>query len=280
MKITVPMFSRNRPAGLLSVLTSLDALATGSHEITYALIVDDDDNKTLNHLDAWQKDKLLPENAIVHMGRRDKTLNARMNEAMNAYPADYYTFLPDDGFPLAQHWDTMFDGLKELPAFAWCEKNDPQNATFLAISERWRKATGRGFPEYFPFWFSDTWLMEVHLLAFAKPIGIVQQLGMGGKRGKTQGMRDLPFWFDFYHQTRCERVDDAVKVAKEWGFTLDVEKDRKDQLKILDERDQLQMANASKYLDLYKDDKSEPHQVYVNAKANADAWMRSKQVAA
>lgn len=280
MKITVPMFSRNRPAGLLSVLTTLDALATGSHDITYALIVDDDDKLTLNHLDMWQKDKLLPANTIVHMGRRDKTLNARMNEAMNAHPADYYTFLPDDGFPLTQHWDAMFDGLKELPAFAWCERNDPKNATFIAISERWRSATGRGFIDYFPFWFADTWIMEVHMLAFAKPIGIVQQLSMGGKRGKTQGMRDLPFWFDFYHQTRCEREAEAVKIAKEWGFTLDIAKDRKEQTQLLDDRDKAQLASVAKYEDLYKGDDREPSPCYAAAKERAEAWLRAKRDAA
>ena len=279
MKITVPIVSRNRPAGLLSVLTSLDALATGSHEITYVLILDDDDHKTLQHIDLWEKQGIFPKGTVLRVGARDKTLNARMNEAAAEFPADYYTMLVDDGFPLTQHWDSMFDGLKDLPAFAWCERNDPKNATFISVSERWRNALGRVFPEYFPFWFADTWILEVHLLAFAKPIGIVQQLSMGGKRGQTQGMRELPFWFNFFAKTRCERIADATKLAKEWGFTLNMN-DRKDQLSVLEQGDRNQIDNLPKYADLFKNDGSEPGIVYKQAKERAEAWLRAHQAAA
>jgi len=260
------------------VLTSLDALATGSHDITYVLILDDDDSKTLRLTDEWEKQQLFPKGTVLRVGPRVKTLNARMNDAITEFPADYYCFLVDDGFPLSRHWDAMFDGLKELPAFAWQELNDPKNATFIAISERWRKATGRGFPDYFPFWFADTWILEVHLLAFAKPIGIVNQLQMGGKRGTTQGMRDLPFWFDFYAKTRSERIADAVAVAKEWGFTLDVAKDRQAQLAILEDGDRRQREKTPMYASQFGalEAATEPTTAYLQAKERAEEWLRVK----
>lgn len=281
MKITVPIASRGRPAGLLSVLTSMDALATGRNEIVYPLILDDDDFVTLDHLSRWEADNLLPAGVVPLIGKRDKTLNARMNEAMKAFPAEIYSVLPDDGFPLAQHWDEMYTVLirnHAMPSFAWCEKNDPENATFIVLSDRWVSAVG-GFPEYFPFWFADTWILEVHALAFAKPIAVVNQLSMGGKRGKTQGMRDLEFWFKFFTQTRQERVGQAEKLARSYGFTVDVRKERKEQLADFDRRDAWQLTQVARYETMFKA-VEEPTEMYKQVKAAAEAWMQKLELAA
>ena len=210
------MFSRHRPAGLLSVLTALDALASGTHEITYPLIVDDDDALMRETINYWRQHDMMPAGVFPIVGKRDRTLNARMNEACAAFPAEAYFFGPDDGYPLTQHWDAIFKAAVDqgLPAWCWVEKNAAGDATFICLSEKWRSALGRAFPEYFPYWFADTWIAEVHLLAFAKPIALINQLAMGGKRGKTQGMRELSFWFKFFAHTRDERIAEAEKLAK------------------------------------------------------------------
>lgn len=272
------MPSRHRPAGLLSVLTSLDALATGSNLITYALLIDSDDDQTRMHVDLWRMNDMLPQNTHVIVGERDKTLNARANEVVGAFAADVYFCPPDDGYPLAQHWDAMFSGLSEqLPAFAWQEKNDPGNATFIAITERWRKATGRMFPEYFPFWFSDTWLLEVHLLAFAKPLGIVNQLPMGGKRGKTQGMRDLEFWFRFFAATRIERIAEAEAVAKEFGFTVNVERERRQFMELLEQADASQLQRVPQYEVAFGANEAPETEQYLAAKQRARDWLDANE---
>lgn len=244
MKITVPLFSRNRPASMLAVLTSLDALSTGHHEITYPLIVDEDDAETLRHLNHWLTAGLLPKGAVPMIGQRDRVLNARMNAIAAQFPADAYFFAPDDGYPLAQHWDTIFAAAHQqgLPAWAWQEKNDPQNVTFICVSEKWRATLGRAFPEYFPYWFADTWIAEVHLLCFAKPIAVINQLGMGGKRGTTQGMRDLRFWFEFFAHTRKERLEEAKKLGRAYGFTVH-ESERAHFIAQLEQIDAVQLAN-------------------------------------
>lgn len=271
MRITIPIPSRNRPAGLLSVLTSLDALATGFNEITYILMIDSDDTETRECVSAWQD--WFPKNTHTIIGERDKTLNARMNEVIGAFPAEVYCVLPDDGFPLTQHWDSLFQGLSTLPAFAWQEKNDPGNPTFIAISERWRQATGRMFTEHFPFWFADTWLAEVHALAFAKGLGIVNQLQMGGKRGKTQGMRDLEFWFRFFAATRVERIAEAEAVAKEFGFTVDVRRERKEFIEAMETADAKQLLNIAHYESKLGSHGEPETDLYVQTKAKAKQWL-------
>lgn len=273
MKITTVVMSRKRPQGLLSVLTTLDALSTGTHDITYPVLLDTDDSVTLHHLEMWQEDGMLPKNTVPILADRDRTLNARMNEAAEKFPADLYYFSPDDGFPLMQHWDRVFHAAKDLPAFAWLEKNDPGNATYITVSEKWRKALGRCFPEYFPYWFADTWIAEVHLLAFGKPIAVINQLAVGGKRGRTQGMRDLSFWFKFFAYTRTERIQEAETLAKAYGFTANVLQTRQHFLQQLEEGDQYQQRRVPVYEKGLEANRDEPSPAYMKAKARAEEMM-------
>lgn len=275
MKITVPLFSRNRPAGLLAVLTALEALSTGAHDITYPLIVDDDDEKTLECLASWAIHGMLPAGAVQVVGRRDRTLNSRMNDACKAFPADAYYFAPDDGYPLTQHWDRIFKAAHDqgLPAWCWLEHNAPGDATFICLSERWRQALGRAFPEYFPYWFADTWIAEVHLLCFAKPMALINQLAMGGKRGKTQGMRDLRFWLQFFAHTRAERIAEAEHLARAFGFTVSVERERSHFVRQLEQVDAEQMERADAMGQRFGADLGEPTPVYLAAKAKAEELM-------
>ena len=280
MKITVPLFSRNRPASMLAVLTAMDALATGQNEIVYPLIVDEDDERTIQRLDDWISD--CPEVAKrVHplIGKRAKVLNARMNEAALAYPADAYFFCPDDGFPLEQHWDRIFMAahVQGLPAWCWQEKNDPGNPTFICVHQKWIDAIGHVFPEYFPYWFADTWIAEVHLLCFGKPIPIVNQLGMGGKRGTTQGMRDLGFWFKFFAHTRTERMEEAKKLGRAHGFTVH-EHERLHFLEQLGENDARQLAAVPHYEKLFDANAAPASATYLEAKARAGEMMDRRVV--
>ena len=282
MKITIGLPSRNRPAGLLSVLTAFNALATGAHEITYALIVDDDDYTTLEQLEHWEKSGMLPVGVRKFAGPRDKTVNARFNNAIASCPADVYSQACDDTFPLCFHWDKMLAGaIEKVPCFNWQECNDPANATYPVMGTRWLEAVGRFYPEYFPFWFADTWIAEVFNLAFAKPIPVINQLQMGGKRGATQGMRDLAFWFEFFTATRVERIAEAGRVAKAFGFSLNAERDRAEILERFAQGDAFQRSRVPLYEASFKANLGEPSQVYKAAKFRAECWMAEhEQVAA
>lgn len=274
MKITVAIPSRGRPAGLLAVLTALNALATGNHEITYAVIVDDDDYVTLEQLLHWEKSGMLPPGVQQITGARHLTVNARFNDACARCPADWYLQSCDDIYPLTQHWDALMYGARTLPAYCWQEANDPGNATILAISEKWRSTVGRFYPEYFPFWFADTWLAEVFNLAFAKPIPLINQLQMGGKRGQTQGMRDLEFWFRFFAVTRIERMKEAEAIAKAWGFTIDCRRDRQAQIVDMEASDHYQLGRVELYEKAFNANFGAETEVYRIAEARAKQWIQ------
>lgn len=272
MKITIGLPSRNRPAGLLSVLASMDGISSGQNKITYAVILDDDDYVTLEQFEHWQKSGMVPEGVKTFIGDRSKGIHARFNEAMRSCPADIYSQACDDAWPLAFKWDALLAGAAQMPAFSWQECNDPANATYPVISHKWLEAVGRFYPEYFPFWFADTWIAEVYALAFAKPIGVVNQLPMGGKRGNTQGMRDLAFWFEFFAATRVERIEEAKAVAKAYGFSLRAE-DRATQIEQMESADKYQLSRVPTYEQAFSANLGAPSKAYEAAKFKATCWL-------
>jgi hypothetical protein len=259
---------------LLTVLTALDRLSTGTHDIGYGVLMDDDDYVTLEQWEHWQKAGMLPENAKSFIGPRDKTLNARMNDVYRAMPADVYSQVADDQFPLSLHWDQMMFACRNMPAFCWTEATDPDNATFLVTSAKWFDTLGQYTTEWFPFWFADTWLAEVYRLAFGMPISVINQLLMGhGRRGGTQGMRELAFWFEFFAATRTLRIDEAQKVADAYGQKVNVKSARAKELGEMRTSDAWQLTQVPRYEEAFRSNLGEPSPVYLAAKERAQQWL-------
>lgn len=279
MEITLGLPSRNRPAGLLSVITALHNLASGENEINYAVIIDRDDYVTIEQVEHWNKSGFFPERTFVKCEQRQKTVNHRFNEALAEHPADMYGQICDDAFPLTQHWDKIFENCRQLPAFAWQEQNDPQNVTYPVVSDRWIQATGHFYPDYFPFWFADTWVAEVYALAFGHPISVFKQLGMGGKRGQTQGMRDLAFWFGFFAETRNERIDEAEKLADIYGCKVDVRRERHATINEMQNGDRYQLQRIPVYEAAFNANNGEPSEMYRVAKDRAEQHLRKRMAA-
>lgn len=276
MEITLGLPSRNRPAGLLSVITALHNLASGENDVNYVVIIDRDDYVTIEQVEHWQKSGFFPDRTFIKCDQRQKTVNARFNKAISEHPADLYGQLCDDAFPLTQHWDKIFENCRKLPAFAWMEQNDPMNVTYPVVSDRWIQSIGRFYPEYFPFWFADTWVAEVYMLAFGHPISVFKQLGMGGKRGHTQGMRDLAFWFGFFAETRGERIDEAKRLAEIYGSDLP---DHGKILEAMQAGDRYQMSRVSLYEAAFDANKGEPSEMYLLAKDAAEQHLRRRMAA-
>ena len=132
----------------------------------------------------------------------------------------------------------------------------------------------RRLPEYFPFWFGDTWVAEVYELAHCRPLPIIQNLPWGGKRGKTRGMRDLEFWFDFFAATRIERIAEARGVAFANSVKFDPPQAMLDDMK---RRDAEQRARVPQFNEAFGADAGEPSETYLNMKATAQQWLREHQ---
>jgi hypothetical protein len=274
VKITIGLPSRGRPAGLLSVLKAFDALASGEHEVTYVVLVDDDDDYNILESANWVFVDAIPAGTVMRIGTNKEGLHKRFNEAMLAYPADIYSQATDDLYPLTYHWDNILvKAAEKAPAFSWVECSDPNNHTCFAVTNQWLEAVGRFYPEWFPFWFADTWIAEVYSMAFNEPPVSVRQLQMGGKRGVTTGMHNLQFWVEFFIATRKTRVEEAKRVAVAFGNTPAVG-DCDPPTVRFKEIDAWQLSHIEEYEKKFNANQGEPSARYKAAYDRAQRWMK------
>ena len=264
MKIDVIIPSRGNPTRLMAVLTCFDQLSTGNHEVTYRIICDMDDPLTCKAAES------LKLNTAIHIGTGN--LQTRMNDAAKEGDAQIVTTAADDVFPLAQDWDGILAvaDAKNIPAFSWQEVRDPTNHTNLVFSRKWLKAVGRMLSEYFPFWFGDTWVAEVFEMAFTQPMPIISNLPWGGRRGKTRGMRDLAFWFEFFAATRIERVAEARALCFAYERKFEVPEAMAADMK---RRDAEQLTRVPQYEQWFGANQGDPSEQYVKMKTAADQWL-------
>lgn len=258
MRLTVAVPSKGNPAGLVSTLHALKTLSSKENDLTLVAIVDE---KT--------PELSLCPYAVERIGKTETTLAARVNQVFKDFPADWYTQVNDDTLPLTQDWDKWFS--VPLPAFCWQEALDPQNVTYLAISDKWFQSIGF-YAEWFPFWFADTWISEVHRLAFGQGVPQLAGLRLGGSRGKTRGLRDLDFWFRFFAETRPERLEQAQRVAKAFDFTM---ADPAPMIALLENADKEQLSRVQEYEQKFMA-QGEPSALYLKAKARAQAHLEVK----
>ena len=271
MNIAILLPTRHRPRMALSVLSALDHLASGKNTIRYQVRVDEDDTQSRVMLDGIQSDI---EGINVVCKPRPVTLGHATNEAAQGVHADAYAMLGDDVFPLCQHWDEgirILIGEHDIPAFCWTEVSNPNNHTYPVLSSKWVEAVGTITSGHFPFWFDDTWLAEVYELSFGQPMPIVADMRVGGKRGKTQGLRDLSFWFEFFDATRSERIEWSGRIAKAFG----VERDPGALCDIIARHHQRtveQLGRCAEYEEKFGTTQP-PSDQYMNVKMLANQWL-------
>lgn len=202
-------------------------------------------------------------------------VHARVNEVVASSDADVFMQWADDLFCLTPLWDDMIaHAIKQVPAFSWQEVQDPKNHTAIVISKEWAKATGRFYPEYFPFWFADTWMKEVFCYLYGHDMPIVNQLRFSHKRQKTTNMHDLAFWFRFFTYTRSERINEAKKIAaacgREWTEYPEI-------TQIFERADALQLEKVPQY-ELAFGGNGIPSASYLKAKEKAEQMMSVESV--
>lgn len=269
MKIACIIPSRHRARSLEAVLRALQALESGEHTVEYVVSYCRHDEQT-----QWAAEAT---GALAIMRPDDCTPGAAFNDAARAVDADVYTGFCDDVFPLTHRWDDYLARALAHPlvCFCWQEATDPLNASYIASSARVLKAIGDLCPEYFPYWFSDVWLAEIHHMAFGFRPGLVEGLRLAGKRGTTQGFRDFPFWCQVFTHTRPERIRLAVKLAAEYGSTPP---DLRGALEACVAFDADFLSKAERF-QRFADPKG-PEPYYLKAKANAEALLAERLTAA
>lgn len=257
------MASRGRPLQLTAALTSLRDNESGKHEVRYGIACDVDDKATIGTLVSLQAKIPIG----YRVGHRPVSLDALHNQLALDMPAEVYVCFIDDALCLTKDWDDLIaQAYQADPKGVWWWTSKGQDLTLIPIvSEAWRSAAGKIFPEHFPYWWGDTWLAEVWILAAETHLKFVPAVVLDCPR-KTHTMRELKFWHDYYRWLQFERIEEAQAIAEKLelprsgiapalsGFTNHVNKD------FVAKIDEIERGQG---------ESGEPHEGYKEAKRRA-----------
>ncbi|MEE3715926.1 tetratricopeptide repeat protein [Tumidithrix elongata RA019] len=125
-----------------------------------------------------------------------------------------YMFIGDKILFATPDWDVVvretFDRYPDRVLFAYVnsDPNNPNMGFYGCVSAEWTNITGRLHTEFFPFWYDDTWINEVAIMAQSHA-KLDIQLVFQGSLGINKRLRNLRFWFRFYRNTAEERMQEA-----------------------------------------------------------------------
>ncbi len=223
MKLLVIMASRGNPSGLLSTITSIMNLASGKHEIIVKVGIDDDDAASLAYTPTIKN--IYPSVQFVIVERKP-SLGAVLNELAKGENAGAYLPLTDRMTILTPHWDDIVANasMHFYNQVLWWQME--QGCIMPIITKKWYEASGQIFTEYFPFWFDDTWLVEVSAYVHgnagtALPVTLWRKPG-----GKTKRCHDMKFWMDYFIALRGERRAHAAMICQAFRLPPNLYDDR------------------------------------------------------
>jgi len=275
MDITVHMCSRGRPLQLVAALASLQENESGEHNVRYGVAIDVDDLATIGVCETLKP--TWPVGSGYRVGHRPVSMDALHNQLARDIPGEVYVGFCDDMLCTTKDWDKEIAKLvDENPkgVWWWSSKSRKEFTQMPIVSEAWRAAAGGIFPEYFPYWWGDTWLAEVFVLATEGPLQYAPVFFIDGAE-TTNNMRELRFWTEFYHWLKPVRIDEARKVAKALGFpelTVTGVFSQFTGIKNLD------FMNRIEEIETGQGDRGEPHEGYKIAKARAVEMMNSYEL--
>jgi hypothetical protein len=284
MKLSVIIPSRGRSHQLIAVLQALHKLESGKNEVTYGVVCDVDDPETSGVAKMLQVHMRL----AYSINERGPTLGGMVNKMAENMPADVYLSLADDALCLTQDWDEKIaEAVRENPKGVWWWKpaDDKKPALFAIVSEAWRKAAGRIFTDYFPYWYDDIWLLTVWVLAIEGPM-LTLDIDILDCPRETHRMRDLRFWHEFYIAMQPERVRQAKAIAKALDFpqsklvgasvglpNLSITEALSERLSITPK----EFEETMEQIERNQGDRGVPTEEYVLAKASAELLLKQRE---
>lgn len=277
MRITVCIPSRHRSYQLLATIRTLQEAESGKHTVVYIVGADSDDLQTIGMGKLLMAPSLKGGQVTMHVFERTGSLGAMVNQMALDVPADAYCSLCDDVLVRTEGWDDKIaEAVEKRPdGVFWWRCDEARPATYAIVTEKWRAAAGYVFTEHFPFWWDDIWLLKVWTLASEEP-WLHIDAWLEDRPSRTQNMRDLRFWGEFYMSQRDRRVAEANRIAKAlgWPRQLDVKA-------LSREIDQLtpEFWATADDIETNQGAKGPPSASYVRAKARAEALMQHKEAA-
>src|SRR5664280_74630 len=260
--IAVLLSTRGRPDMLLEVFDSLRATTVRKDKVALWLYVDDDDHVTRAAIDGGK----FPELGFPvhwHIGPRTPDWGQTYQVLWTALgrTAEVYMIANDDVRFETKGWDEVLraevakypDGI--LLACPY-DPVAPAIATFPIIGWGWLNTMGRVYAGYFHYWYDDKWVDQIGRMV-GRYINIPILLSPIRGKGRTQRMRCLPFWTQFFHLTLRDRTASATKLIN--AMHPDDEKARAAALAKMEQVAASIEKDAARFSDLYHVFQEERH---------------------
>src|SRR5579859_251294 len=157
---------------------------------------------------------------ISSISEREDTLGAKLNRMwLDAPGADLYVY-GHDSMPYLDHgWDEKLAAIASLfeqtPGYIGIGPNRGTLNNFgaYAMTASFINAVGYFAPSGFPFWWVDTWVNEIAILAGVRVLVCPLQIGdYRPQPPKTNGLREVMFWATAFDRLRPERIAAARDV--------------------------------------------------------------------
>jgi hypothetical protein len=268
MKFALLMVTRGNPKRAAAAIECAKALSSGKHEIDVIVGCDNDDAKTHSFLHQYKGLRL-------SIADRPTGVGAVWNRCASEVKADIYCPLPDDIFVSCPDWDEVIVS-SGAPILAWNDLTNAGQCTLPIVSREWLELTGQLYDDRFPFWFYDTCVDELYTFVTGQRIPIPKALTFVSKKGLTQNLRELPFWWDFYVATRQERLLQAIEIRRKLGINLDRNR-IEEALRMWERRDVIGRTTAQEIESgMSAEGLRAPSQQYLKARQDAAAYLELK----
>jgi hypothetical protein len=209
--ISVLIPTRHRLDKLPRAVGSILAHASGPVEILLGVDVDDTDTV------AWVQQRA---DVTAVVAERPDTLGAVINRLAAAARGNLLLGLADDMEILTPRWDAEIEGVAarvspqgEPFAFYLNDPTAPGFPSVWGVNGTWVEICGFACAPWFPYWWGDTWIMEVGMASgrlFPVPVLTGQIVG----RGKTTGLHEVAWWSEFFGMTRSLRMEMAEAISR------------------------------------------------------------------
>jgi hypothetical protein len=174
----------------------------------FVIAIDEDEEDKYAHL--FPKDRLMKS-----VAPREDSLGAKFNRCAKAYDADLYIMGVDDRAIQESGWDGKLNIVAELfqdgiGMVTFGKQWNENLPAFQAVTKKFIELNGFFMAPYFPFWWHDTWNLEVgelsgRMLHFHVPVRYPE-------RAEKWSRRDLAYWAKFFDDTRGLRIEAAERI--------------------------------------------------------------------
>lgn len=261
MKLACVMATRGRPKQAAAAIEIARALSSGRHDLDFVVCCDEDDTETQDRLSEY-KQSIAP--SPLYLGEV-------WNRGCAEIEADIYCPLPDDSFIACPDWDELIVrqlGVSRIKVMGWNDRANPGLMTLPIVGRDWYKATGL-YPGIFPYWFYDTWVAEVYSFVTGTMPYLPPELVLTAKKGKTQRMRDLSFWWNVYSRTRVTRLKEAATLRVLFNNPLPDDAVNR-MVQVWENRDSILKARLPQMQASMADTNQMPSEAYLQAKIAAE----------